>query len=214
MNKTLFHWEIALMVGVVVMMLGGMWLQEEQKELAECVIRLHVIANSDSVEDQRLKLDVRDRVLEEAQAVYEGCVSREQVQHRLEEKLIVLEQAGAEIVKEQGYSYPVHAELTPCWFPTKEYDTFSLPAGEYMALRVVIGEGAGQNWWCVAFPPLCVGAASQTLEDAVAVGSFTEEQMRLMTQQEKSYILKFKGMEALNWLQHELLELCKIDDKG
>ena len=120
-NKKLYRWELALMVGVVVTMLGGMWLREEQQELAECVIRLHVIANSDSVEDQRLKLDVRDRVLEEAQAVYEGCVSREQVQHRLEKELTVLEQAGAEAVEAQGYSYPVRAELTPCWFPTKEY---------------------------------------------------------------------------------------------
>ena len=213
MDKKLYRWELALMVGIVVTLLGGIWLQEEQKELADCVIRLHVIANSDCAEDQRLKLEVRDRILEEAQAVYEGCVSREEVQHRLEKRLTVLEQAGEEVVEAQGYSYPVRAELTPCWFPTKEYDTFSLPAGEYLALRVVIGEGEGQNWWCVAFPPLCVGAASQTLEDAVAVGSFTEEQMRLMMQREKSYILKFKGMETLNWLQHEFLELCKIDDK-
>ena len=212
MEKQFYRWELALMFGVVAVLLGGIWIQEEQQELADNMIRLHVIANSDSEEDQVLKLKVRDRILEEAQVVYDGCVSRGQVRHRMEEELERLEQAGAQVVAEHGYQYSVRAEMAQCWFPTKEYENFSLPAGEYTALRVVIGEGEGQNWWCVAFPPLCVGAASQTLEESVAVGAFTEEQAQLMTRQGNGYILKFKGMELLGGLRQRLTELCGMEE--
>ena len=93
------------------------------------------------------------------------------------------------------------ASLEKCWFPTKEYDGFALPAGEYTALRVVIGAGEGQNWWCVAFPPLCLGAASDTVEDATAAGYFSQDQAALITEEDQGYVLKFKSMELLGQLQ-------------
>lgn len=207
MDCTFKRWEIALMLAVIVVLFGGVWLREEQHELAEQMIRLHVIANSDSKADQTLKLAVRDRVLEQAQDIYDDCRSREQAQQRLEACLPQLEQAGAEVIAQEGYDYPVRAELTECWFPTKEYDGFALPAGEYTALRVVIGEGKGQNWWCVAFPPLCVGAASQSMDEVTEAGYFTQEQCRLMAQEEGGYLLKFRGMELLGELQESLPHL-------
>ena len=102
---------------------------------------------------------------------------------------------------EQGFDYPVTAQLTDCWFPTKEYEGFALPAGTYTALRVTIGEGQGQNWWCVAFPPLCLGAASETVDQALEAGYFTENQGALVTGDGEGYVLKFKAMELLGELQ-------------
>ena len=100
-----------------------------------------------------------------------------------------------------GYDYPVTAQLTQSWFPTKEYEGFALPAGNYTALRVTIGEGEGQNWWCVAFPPLCLGAASESVEQSVEAGRFTPDQAALITGDSGGYVLKFKGMELLGQLQ-------------
>ena len=161
MDRKLKRWEMALMLGLLCALVGGSWLGQEQHELADSVIRFHVIANSDSAQDQALKLAVRDRVLEEAQAVYPSNATLESARSALESSLTQLADAGRQVVEEQGYDYPVSAQLTQCWFPTKEYDGFALPAGNYTALRVVIGEGEGQNWWCVAFPPLCLGGGQR-----------------------------------------------------
>ncbi len=200
MDRKLKTWELALMFGVLVAIVGGSWLGREQKELADSVIRFHVIANSDSEADQALKLAVRDRVLEEAQDLYPENATLEEAQAVLESHLNVLAAAGREVVEEQGYDYPVAASLEDCWFPTREYEGFALPAGNYTALRVTIGDGKGQNWWCVAFPPLCLGAASETVDQATQAGCFTPEQGALVTGDE-GYVLKFKAMELLGELQ-------------
>ncbi len=201
MDRKLKHWELALMFGVLVALVTGSWLGREQQELADCVIRFHVIANSDSAEDQALKLAVRDRVLEQAEGMYPEGATLEQARQALEGHLNLLAAAGREVVEEQGYDYPVSAQLTDCWFPTKEYEGFALPAGNYTALRVTIGEGEGQNWWCVAFPPLCLGAASETVEQAAQAGLFTPGQAALVTGESEGYVLKFKAMEWLGELQ-------------
>lgn len=201
MDRALKRWEIALMLGVLCALVAGNWLSQEQQELADSVIRFHVIANSDSGEDQELKLAVRDRVLEQAEAIYPQGATLEEAQDALEEHLAALAEAGQAVVEEQGYDYPVSTSLEECWFPTKEYEGFSLPAGTYTALRVVIGEGEGQNWWCVAFPPLCLGAASETVETATEAGYFTSDQAALVTGESEGYVLKFKGMELLGELQ-------------
>ena len=204
MDQRLKKWEAALIFGVLFALLCGVWLDGEQKALGEQVVRLHVIANSDSERDQALKLAVRDRVLDTAETLYPPQTTRAESLEILSQNLPLLEEKGQLVVEEWGECYPVRAELTECWFPTKYYDEFALPAGEYTALRVVIGEGAGQNWWCVAFPPLCLGAASETVEDAVASGSFTPEQGALMTGESGGYVLKFKSMELLGQLKHWL----------
>lgn len=201
MDRRLKTWEAALMLGVLIAMAAGCWLGKEQEELAGSVIRFHVIANSDSAEDQALKLAVRDRVLEQAQRLYPQEATLPQVQKALEGQLNTLAAAGREVVEEQGFDYPVSARLEECWFPTREYEGFALPAGNYTALRVTIGEGRGQNWWCVAFPPLCLGAASQTVDQAAQAGLFTPEQGALVTGEGEGYVLKFKAMELLGQLQ-------------
>lgn len=201
MDRKLKTWELALMCGVLAAVIAGSWLGREQKDLADSVIRFHVVANSDSAEDQALKLAVRDRVLEEAQGLCPENATLAQAQAALESRLNLLAAAGREVVEEHGYDYPVAASLEDCWFPTKEYEGFALPAGNYTALRVTIGEGEGQNWWCVAFPPLCLGAASETVDQALEAGRFTPEQGALVTGDGEGYVLKFKAMELLGELQ-------------
>ena len=201
MDRKLKTWEIALMLGVLIAIVAGSWLGQEQRELADSVIRFHVIANSDSEEDQTLKLAVRDRVLAQAEELYPEDATLAEAQAALEGHLSALAAAGQAVVEEQGFDYPVTAQLTDCWFPTKEYEGFALPAGNYTALRVVIGEGEGQNWWCVVFPPLCLGAASETVDQAAQAGLFTPGQVALVTGEGEGYVLKFKAMELLGELQ-------------
>ena len=158
MDRKMKRWELALMCGVLCALALGGWLDREQERLADQVIRLHVIANSDSPEDQALKLEVRDQVLAHAEELYPAGADRTAAAAAIQEHLPELAAAGQRVLEERGCDYAVRAELTETWFPTKEYEDFALPAGEYTALRVVIGEGAGQNWWCVLYPGLCRAA--------------------------------------------------------
>ena len=201
MDRKLKRWEVALLCGVLAALLWSAWAGQEQAELAGQVIRLHVLANSDSQADQELKLAVRDRVLEQAEDLYPEDATLEQAREILQDNLDELAAAGQQVVDEAGKDYPVTAQLEECWFPTKEYDGFALPAGNYTALRVVIGEGEGQNWWCVAFPPLCLGAASETVDTAAQAGYFSQDQVKLVTGESEGYVLKFKGMELLGQLE-------------
>ena len=197
--------EIALFAGVAVFLLSGAWALRTQQALADRVVRLHVLANSDSQEDQALKLEVRDRILTKATELLEQSADRDEAAALLQENLPELEQLAEEEIRANGYDYAVTAELEDTTFPTKEYDGFSLPAGEYLALRVIIGEGAGQNWWCVVFPPLCTAAASDVPETALAAG-LTEDQVNLITEEDTGYVLKFKTVELWEDLRELLAD--------
>ena len=201
MNNRLKRWELALMVGVVGALLWSGWAGRAQRELSDSVIRLHVIANSDSERDQTLKLAVRDRVLARAETLHPEGATREEAGAALAAHLDELAAAGQQVVAEAGLDYPVSAQLTRSWFPTKEYGDFALPAGDYTALKVTIGAGEGQNWWCVAFPPLCLGAASETVDQATQAGHFSGEQAALITREDPGYVLEFKSQELLGQLQ-------------
>ena len=200
MKKRTSVQKLVLLVLAAVLCLGG-WLIREQRELADSMIRLHVVANSDGAEDQRLKLAVRDRVLEAAAELCPEHATLEQARAALSDNLGLLSRVGQQVVRDWGRTCSVSARLEKCWFPTKEYEGFALPAGTYNALNIIIGEGAGQNWWCVAFPPLCLGAAAETVESAVQSGAFTQEQAALMTEEQGGYVLKFRCMEFLGRLQ-------------
>lgn len=186
--------EIALMIGLVIFLASGALAMRTQDKLAEKVVRLHVLANSDSEEDQALKLRVRDAVLERATAILEQSADRREAESRLRGELLELERIAGEEISAEGYDYPVTVELENTDFPTKEYDGFTLPAGEYLALRVIIGEGQGQNWWCVVFPPLCTAASADVPASALAAG-FSEEEVSLITEENQGYVLKFKAVE-------------------
>ena len=154
-------------------------LQREQQALAGKLIRLHVVANSDSREDQRIKLLVRDAVLE----VTEG-LSREALICALPE----IEAAATDKLRELGREEPVRVSLAMERFPTRVYESFSLPAGTYEALRVTIGNGRGQNWWCVAFPSLCFRATTAELKEAAVSAGFTSDEVKLITEDGGTYV--------------------------
>ncbi len=158
------------------------------------MIRLHVIANSDTPEDQELKLQVRDRVLTMATELLESSGDMTEATEKLTEALPDIEMAAGEEIRAQGYPYKVSARLEQTEFPTKQYDGFSLPSGRYLALRLIIGEGAGRNWWCVVYPPLCTTAATDLAETAIAAG-MGEEDLQLMTEENTGYELKFRSLE-------------------
>lgn len=193
-EKRLKIWEIILLVGLLAFLASGAMALRTQDDLSNKVVRLHVLANSDSEEDQALKLLVRDAVLERAEDVLVQTSDRAEAEGKLRGQLLEFERAAAEVIREEGYDYTVTVELADTEFPTRAYDGFTLPAGEYLALRVLIGEAAGQNWWCVVFPPLCTAAAADTSVSAMATG-FTEEEIKLITEEDSGYILKFKVVE-------------------
>ena len=186
--------EIALLIGLAVFLASGGLALRAQSQLAERVVRLHVLANSDGEEDQALKLLVRDRVLARATELLTQAKDRTEAEALLRAELPELEALAVRELRANGCAYPVTAKLTDTEFPTREYDGFTLPAGEYLALRVVIGEGAGQNWWCVVFPPLCTAASADVPAAALAAG-LTEDQVGLITEEDRGYVLKFKAVE-------------------
>ncbi len=196
-------WELALLLGLCAAMLWGAWSMQRQDALAQKMIRLHVIANSDSDADQALKLEVRDRVLDFTTTVLQRSADMEDAQVRLREELTRIEDIAQREIAAQGYDYPVTAQLASTEFPLKEYDGFSLPAGEYMALRLVIGEGEGQNWWCVVYPPLCTAAATDMHRTAVAAG-LTDDDVNLITEEDAGYVLRFRSVELWEQLRQWL----------
>lgn len=195
-KRNLRRWELALLLGVALAALIGVWLDGQQSALSDKVIRLHVIANSDSDADQALKLQVRDRILEETQDLIAGGASMEEAERAITARLGSIAAAGASVVGAAGYDYPVTASLAHnIAFPTKEYTDFALPAGDYTALRVVIGEGGGRNWWCVVFPPLCLGSVTETTTETALNGGFTADEVSLITGEDEGYVVKFKAIE-------------------
>lgn len=194
-NTHLRIWELALLLALAAAILWGAASLSRQEDLGRKVIRLHVIANSDSTEDQALKLQVRDRVLARAQEILEQSADMAQAQETLTSALPELTREAQQVLAAAGCGDGVQARLEPAEFPTKDYDGFSLPAGKYLALRVIIGEGRGQNWWCVVFPPLCLGAVSETAEEAAALAGLSDDQIALITGGDGRYVVKFKLIE-------------------
>ena len=186
--------ELALLTGLLAWLLTGAMALHTQAALSEKVVRLHVLANSDSEADQTLKLQVRDCVLEHAEALLRNAENRQEAERLLREALPELERIAEREITRRGYAYDVKAELETASFPTREYDGFALPAGDYLALRILIGEARGQNWWCVVFPPLCTAASESVPACALAAG-LDREQVNLITEVDKEYVLKFKIVE-------------------
>lgn len=132
---------------------------QECDQLRGEVLRLHILANSDSAADQLLKLRVRDRILSETGALFSQTQDEADAKRTATQLLPQIQQVAADELRRYGVALPVSAELCHMYFSTRRYEDFSLPAGMYDAVRVTIGEGAGHNWWCVIYPPMCVPSA-------------------------------------------------------
>ncbi len=188
-------WEAALLLAFGLTLTAGVWASASEAALAGRVLRLHVIANSDSDADQARKLLVRDAVLARAGQLLEGIEDRWEAERALAPHLDELAQAGADALARTGTPDPVRVTLEDQWFPTREYGDFSLPAGQYRALRVTIGAGEGRNWWCVVFPPLCLASVSEESLETAAEGVLREDQIALITGRDGGYVLKFRLIE-------------------
>ena len=166
------------------------------------VLRLHVLANSDSSEDQALKLEVRDRILEETATLFNDCKSKDEARAAVESNLDKIREIAEQTVREAGYDYSVSVSLGEEEYPTKNYEECCFPAGEYLSLRVMIGEDEGENWWCVLFPPLCIDAAGESREVFAEVG-LTDEQYSFITETDNpKYKVRFKLLEVIEGAMH------------
>ena len=171
-----------------------------EEKIYESVVRLHVLANSDSDEDQALKLKVRDEILSYISPLVIDSESREDAMRIINEKINEIEKIAQSAVYTHGYDYNVDVTLTLEEYPTRNYEAMSFPSGEYVSLRVLIGEAEGQNWWCVLFPPLCLSAATEQSvnEEAFIAVGLNSDQYKVITESDNvKYQLRFKLLEAI-----------------
>ena len=194
---------ICTFILLTVALLAGLFPIHGESEIYDTVVRLHVLANSDSEEDQALKLKVRDRVIELVTPAVKDCKSQSEAEAAITEIMDDLESAARDVVAEEGYDYDVTLLMGEEYYPTKTYETCAFPEGEYLSLRVCIGEAEGQNWWCCLFPPLCLSAASeeseQSNEDAFISVGLTGDQYKIITESHKpQYKARFKILETFS----------------
>ena len=175
-----------------------------EAQIYDSVIRLHVLANSDSKEDQDLKLKVRDELLLTVSELCSSisCTDIENAYTLVKENIPMITLKAEQCIAKEGYSYPVEVILGKENYPTKNYEDFAFPAGRYLSLQVRIGEAEGQNWWCVLFPPLCLSAASENgtaAEDALVNIGFSGEQYKIITESDNvTYNVRFKILETID----------------
>lgn len=171
---------------------------EAEGEIYDDTIRLHILANSDSAEDQKLKIAVRDYILSEYGERLHSCVEIGEAKEKITELIPVIEASVKNKLDEWGYSYRIRAVIGQEWYDTREYEDFTLPAGSYCSLRILIGEGRGQNWWCVMYPPLCLEMATESAPADDGVIDYTKEEILLI--KSSKYNVKFKILEEVSRL--------------
>ena len=188
---------------IAIFIILGLMPVHGEAEIYENVIRLHVVANSDSEEDQALKLKVRDEVLSVVTDICstQSCANVEEASVAVRANIEEITSAAEACIATEGYDYDVKVLLGEENYPTKNYEDLAFPAGRYLSLQVKIGEGEGQNWWCVLFPPLCLSAAGEAkpqTEDVLVNIGFSGEQYKIITQSDNvTYNVRFKILETL-----------------
>lgn len=176
---------------------GGAGLLRDQETLEEGLLRLHVVANSDAPEDQAAKLRVKDAVVSMLEETMEAMPTVEEARVYLETHLPQIEETANRVLKELGSGLEAVVTFARERFPTREYDTFRLPAGVYQALRITIGAGEGHNWWCVLFPSLCVPASTQDFTAAAEASGMSQTLAGTLAGATTGYEIRFR---LLDWL--------------
>lgn len=171
--------DISVFVTLIFCIIATVSFENDCKGIREEVLRLHVIANSDEPYDQELKLKVRDALLQTGESIFTGNEDIISAESKITAKADVLRYTAEETINNLGFSYDVKIEVARSYFPTKTYGELTLPAGYYKALRVIIGEGKGKNWWCIMFPPLCLPAVTDR-EDIID-DFLTDKEMQVVT---------------------------------
>lgn len=196
--------KIAKILCTCIILLTPLWLLSviaDRQTLSQNLIRLHVVADSDSEADQNIKLQVRDAITASLQPAMADLQDTQQAQEYLRNHLAELEQIANQTLKEAGSQDQAAVTLEEEAFPVRHYDTFSLPSGVYQSLRITIGEGQGQNWWCVVFPSLCLPAAGEDFSDTAAGAGFSEG-LGSTLQGEQPYQVRFFLLDLLGKVQN------------
>lgn len=193
--------DISVFLTLIICIVATASFENDCKGIREEVLRLHVIANSDEDYDQELKLKVRDAVLMSGEEVFSGSEDIISAESEIADKKDVILHSAIEAIRNLGYDYDVKIELARSYFPTRTYDNLTLPAGYYKAVRIIIGEGKGKNWWCIMFPPLCLPSA--TKKDEIISTFLTEEEMNIVTA-DPDYEVRFWIVEKYYELKNKL----------
>ena len=189
--------DISVFVTLIICIIATISIENDCKGIREDVLRLHVIANSDKEYDQELKLKVRDAVLKSGKTIFSGSEDIISAENRIAVSKNILLNSARETIQSLGYNYDVKIELARSYFPTRTYDDITLPAGYYKAVRIIIGEGKGKNWWCIMFPPLCLPAATNKKD--IIDGFLTEKEMKI--------VISSPEYEVRFWLVEKYYEL-------
>ena len=199
MKKTFIRFWLLVLISAILLAILVFFPTKREMGIYDKIIRLHVIANSDSEEDQTLKLKVRDAVLEVVSEATGECKSKSEAEAKILASAEKIKEVAEKTLRDNGCNLGATVKLGKEDYPTRQYEDIRLPAGNYTSLRVMIGEAEGQNWWCVLFPPLCRGGAFKT-EEFISVG-FTPNEVRILTDSDSpKYTLKFLIIEIIESL--------------
>ena len=199
----LFIWPLLTLAAVLIwLLITG---ERDSEAVRAQVVRYHVVANSDSKEDQQIKILLRDRLFESIEALFEDCEDAEAAIRTAEANRARLEAEGEDYLRSIGVEDGVSVTVGPCFFPTKSYGSLSFPPGEYQAVRVTVGEGKGENFWCVLYPALCLSPAVSDEEGeakmAIAVG---EEATAFLQKEGQIRSVKFRLVEWFEQICHKI----------
>lgn len=210
MGKTVKRVYICMMT-LLLIWCGGVL--SDKRMLNEGLIRLHVVANSDTEEDQNIKLQVRDAVIESIQSELQNLSDIDAARDYLQKNLPRIQETANDVLKKAGVDTEAVATFCQESFDIRRYDTFALPAGVYESLRIVIGKGEGHNWWCVAFPALCVPGTKDTFEEEAIEAGFSNSLCAALTEEDQE--LRFFLLDKLGELENILFEggimPCSLD---
>jgi len=184
--------DLALILGAIcAILLGGFTaFADNCEQVPKEILRLHILANSDSEADQQLKYELRDYMLTTFKDIFYDCDNLEESVAAAEKNKVLMQTMAQSFIYSKGYTYNVTCEIAKTYFTTRNYGAYIAPAGEYQAVRFIIGEGEGKNWWCVMFPPLCIPAAGEF---------FTEEQSKNI-ESDKNIEVRFALFEMIDSL--------------
>ncbi|MBQ2903959.1 MAG: stage II sporulation protein R [Clostridia bacterium] len=196
-NRLEISLAIALVISIVFSLVG---FDNECEKIRDSVLRLHILANSDSPEDQQVKLMVRDALLASGTEIFSGKTNVSDAEEILSNEKEKLVETANKVLKENGFDYIAKIGFAEEYFTTRTYEDYTLPAGKYRAIKVVLGEGEGHNWWCVMFPPLCLPAAAGNTE----IDLYITKEGGSIIRSKPQYEIRFKLIEIIESIKNKL----------
>ena len=196
MSKKLFVFLPLLLI--FTLLFGSLsYTNDASNDISTKVLRMHVLANSNSIDDQRLKIAVKNNILKSTQELFTDCDNLEESIKIAQSNTELIKASAQEVIKKYNKNYDVKVYVDNEFFDVREYKDFTLPSGNYNTVKVVIGEGKGKNWWCVMYPAVCISACSDDFDKAL-----TKEEKKRITS--KKYIPKFKILEIINKIKNKI----------